>query len=775
MIEQITINGKSYTVTPDDQGYYTVDLSGENLDKFIINAQSICDNGIELSEIQINEGNTRKDFVPPMPSLTASATGMYKSISDLSLTLENAEQGLRQELHLTADSLAGRIEKIDADGKKRLQQTIVTVDGLRSDTVKAQKTADYATEAIHTLESTVDGLRSELSLVNESVDGKIENKLSSLTQTIDSLESQINQISKDVDGNIDAKVSQITQTVNGLSNTVTSLQKTVNGLDYVTQSKLTQTADSLRSEISEAKNTANGANRQISTLTQTVNGIKSKVNQLSIGAGGNVDAQLSQITQTVNSLSSSVTNLQRTVNGLDYVTQSKLTQTADSLRSEISEAKNTADGANKQISTLTQTAQGLQVSVRDLQRKQESQITQLNNLIRTQVTKDDVRSLISQSERDILMQVQGSDLSGQEIVSRINLTPDAIRIASNKIRIDGDTYISNATIKSSHIASLNADKITAGTLDAGKVRVINLDANNITANRTSFVQSVWNSIESSIRIDSGGLLSTASDGSQVYLQNGILGVRRPPSEGGGTIGQIGYVYDGGSPTYTIQTTWGASFAIKQTFYDSYTRSTKNKKALDMYTGDDGYSETTIRMSRINILGDAHVSFHFRHSINGNDNNRLTVNGAESVAIRARDNTIFAVSNNGSKNFASLHANLNMQGNTVTNTSDIRLKRDVVNDEIDSLSALMKWQHAGFNYTNPDMNQERQFSVIAQSAPDISFTGEDGYLQVSLNKQVNMTSHALQQHVIKTNDEITRLKEQIANLQDELALLKGDRR
>lgn len=669
---------------------------------------------------------------------------MYKSISDLSLTLENAEQGLRQEIHLTADSLAGRIEKIDADGTKRLQQTIVTVDGLRSDTVKAQKTADYATEAVHTLESTVDGLRSELSLVSESVDGKIENKLSTLTQTIDSLESQINQLSKDADGNIDAKLSQITQTVNGLSSTVTNLQKTVNGLDYVTQSKLTQTADSLRSEISKVQSTANGASAQVSTLTQTING-----------------------------LSSSVTSLQRTVDGLDYVTQSKLTQTADSLRSEISEAQSTADGANKQISTLTQTAQGLQTSVRDLQRKQESQITQLNNLIRTQVTQADVRSLISQSERDILMQVQGTDLSGQEIVSRINLTPDAIRIAGKKIQIDGNTYISNATIKSSHIASLNADKITAGTLDAGKVRVINLDANNITANKTSFVQSVWNSIESSIRIDGGGLLSTASDGSQVYLQNGILGVRRPPSEGGGTIGQIGYVYDGGSPTYTIQTTWGSSFAIKQTFYDSYTRSTKNKKALDMYTGDDGYSETSIRMSRINILGDAHVSFHFRHSINGNDNNRLTVNGAESVALRARDSTIFAVSNNGSKNFASLHANLSMEGNTVTNTSDIRLKRNIVNDEIDSLSALMKWQHAGFNYIDPNMNQERQFSVIAQSAPDIAFAGEDGYLQVSLNKQVNMTSHALQQHVIKTNDEISKLKAQIASLQEELALLKGD--
>lgn len=376
-------------------------------------------------------------------------------------------------------------------------------------------------------------------------------------------------------------------------------------------------------------------------------------------------------------------------------------------------------------------------------------------------------SKVTQLSDNINLKVSKADL-----ISQINVQAGGVLITSgtNKLNITPETtYIQDATIKSGMIQSLLADKITTGTLDAGKVKVINIDADNITSNKTSFVQSVWNSLESSIRIDSGGLLSTASDGSQTYIQNGIVGARNP---GGATIGQIGYVYDGGSPTYTIQTSWGSNFAINQRFYDSYTKSTKNKEALSMYTTDNGYSETTIRMSRINILGDAHLSFLFRHSINGKDSQKLTVNGAESVGIRARDSTVFAVSNNGSTNFASLYANLNMQGSQVTNTSDIRLKRDIVNDEIDSLSALMKWQHAGFNYINPDMNQERQFSVIAQSAPDLAFAGEDGYLQVALNKQVNMTSHALQQHVIKTNDEVEQLEAQIASLQDELALLKG---
>lgn len=379
-------------------------------------------------------------------------------------------------------------------------------------------------------------------------------------------------------------------------------------------------------------------------------------------------------------------------------------------------------------------------------------------------------SKITQLQENINLKV-----SKEGLISQINLSAGnaLIEVGTNKLNVTPDTtFIQDATIKSAMIESLEADKITTGTFDASKAKIINLDAESITANQAKLIQAGFESSSGGTLALSGDqFLSTASDGSQVYLQNGVMGVRRPSKEGGGTIGQIGYVYDGGSPTYTIQTSWGSHFALKQRFYDSYTKLTKDKRAMYVSTGDDGNTTMQFYAKDFVLQGDRNLRFGYDHYINGIGND-LTLTGKESVTVRANESTVFVVSSNGKNNYASMHANLNMAGNTVTNTSDIRLKRDIVNDEIDSLSALMKWQHAGFNYINPDMNQERQFSVIAQSAPDLAFAGEDGYLQVSLNKQVNMTSHALQQHVIKTNDKVEQLEAKIASLQDELALLKG---
>lgn len=83
-----------------------------------------------------------------------------------------------------------------------------------------------------------------------------------------------------------------------------------------------------------------------------------------------------------------------------------------------------------------------------------SQITQMENLINMKVAKNDV-------------------------VNQINISTEGILISGKKIQITGDTYIQNGIITSAKIASLEADKITAGTLNAANVRVINLDANNI--------------------------------------------------------------------------------------------------------------------------------------------------------------------------------------------------------------------------------------------------------------------------------------------------------
>ncbi|WP_076632009.1 gp58-like family protein [Latilactobacillus sakei] len=84
-----------------------------------------------------------------------------------------------------------------------------------------------------------------------------------------------------------------------------------------------------------------------------------------------------------------------------------------------------------------------------------SEITQLTDLINLRVQKGDV-------------------------INQINISPESILIAGQKVHITGQTSIDKAVIKDAMIADIRADKITAGTLNAANVNVINLNANNIT-------------------------------------------------------------------------------------------------------------------------------------------------------------------------------------------------------------------------------------------------------------------------------------------------------
>ncbi|MCT3284611.1 hypothetical protein EFP16_14035 [Lactiplantibacillus pentosus] len=66
------------------------------------------------------------------------------------------------------------------------------------------------------------------------------------------------------------------------------------------------------------------------------------------------------------------------------------------------------------------------------------------------------------------------------VINAINISTEGIQIYGNKLRITAATYIDNAVIKDAMIANLNANKLTAGTINAANINVINLNANNIT-------------------------------------------------------------------------------------------------------------------------------------------------------------------------------------------------------------------------------------------------------------------------------------------------------
>ena len=69
--------------------------------------------------------------------------------------------------------------------------------------------------------------------------------------------------------------------------------------------------------------------------------------------------------------------------------------------------------------------------------------------------------------------------------SSISVTNGGVLVKGKQISIDGNTYIKDASIDGAKIKSLDAGKITTGTLNAAKLNVINLNADSINAGTLS--------------------------------------------------------------------------------------------------------------------------------------------------------------------------------------------------------------------------------------------------------------------------------------------------
>lgn len=147
------------------------------------------------------------------------------------------------------------------------------------------------------------------------------------------------------------------------------------------------------------------------------------------------------------------------------------------------------------------------------------------------------QSQITQLSNDINLRVQKGD-----IINQINISPESILIAGQKVHITGQTSIDNAVIKDAMIADIKADKITAGTLNAANVNVINLNANNITTGTLKGANLSMNlntgeilfqkgSIRSTngnlnINIDDGSMSLTNSQGEGAYFIDGKIAMTK---------------------------------------------------------------------------------------------------------------------------------------------------------------------------------------------------------------------------------------------------------
>lgn len=198
------------------------------------------------------------------------------------------------------------------------------------------------------------------------------------------------------------------------------------------------------------------------------------------------------------------TELESQISGLRAVQQSTASQISQEIRDRtgaVSRVQQDLDSYQRRLqsaegnySSLQQTVSGLQSDVGDPAGKIQSRFTQLQNQIDQRVTRDGVMSIINQSGDSIKLAIQkaggiNAKMSGNEIISAINLNAYGAVIAGKNIALDGNTTVNGTfTTKIAEAIKIRADQIIAGTIDAAKIRVINLNASSIVGLDADFIK-----------------------------------------------------------------------------------------------------------------------------------------------------------------------------------------------------------------------------------------------------------------------------------------------
>ena len=145
---------------------------------------------------------------------------------------------------------------------------------------------------------------------------------------------------------------------------------------------------------------------------------------------------------------------------------------------------------------------------------------QTPSIIRDSVTTEHFKSIIEQSPDKVIQAISNKVNGGESIFSQ---TADGFRLDGKLNAITGKTYIEKGVINSAHITDLQADKITFGTLDGGKLKVVNINVQSLTGEIAQFIQAGFNGVSNNLHINGDGMFSTRNDGSisAKYLADGI--------------------------------------------------------------------------------------------------------------------------------------------------------------------------------------------------------------------------------------------------------------
>lgn len=476
-----------------------------------------------------------------------------------------------------------------------------------------------------------------------------------------------------------------------------------------------------------------------------------------------VDGRLTSQQQTLDGFSQTVTDLQGGI--------TKNTQLIDGFDRLVK-------GVDGRVTRVSETINGVSQTVRNNKQNTESRISQLSSLIDSKVSSSDFSTLIRQNDRTIWTAIK--DEASKEVISSINLSPAGTRISGKKVHITGQTLINDAVIKSGHIQSLDADKITTGTLNAAHVRVINLDANNITGNKTHFVQSNWNNINDRVQITSAGIemINSGAWRKTIYTATGLEMFRgRGAGDNAGVIGYFkGSDYHASDEEYFMDG-FGDHHTIGIGAYGQIALGTSNEPNIRKFNPQMvvSYGFEGIQTNKIAPLK-TQAGFHLQAgnargewasilagSLNGR--NRLTF--AQSIATLEANDKLDFYASAGARVMRLTYKSVDING-SIKYSSDARLKTNIQKSKQNSLSQIMNIEYTSFDWKDGSKNQ---FGFIAQqvqqSASELITTDSEDYLRYDETRYVHTIGHALQQSHEQLLERIENLEEENKKLKEKL--------
>ncbi|HER4005989.1 TPA: gp58-like family protein [Streptococcus pyogenes] len=435
----LTLDESNLVIGKDGRVHYTFTASQDNQ---TVRLASNCLGTAHFNQLMIERGDKATGYVAPVVvEGSGESTGVFKSLEEMLSGL----QSINLELTDTKNSNLWSKIKLTTNGMLReYHRDNITTEIIEKADGIATRISEDSDKKLALINDTIDGIRREYQDADRELSASYQAGIEGLKATMASdklgLQAEIKMSARGLSQKYDDEIRKLSAKI-----TTTS-----SGTTEAYENKL----EGLRAE-----------------FTRSNQGMRIELESQISGLRAVQQSTASQISQEIRDRQGAVSRVQQDLNSY----QRRLQDAEGNYNS----LKETVAGYERRISNQDNTI--------------SSNFTQLKSLINQSVTLEKIQSLLRLSGDSIMLAIKDkipqSKMSGSDIISAINLNSYGVTIAGKHIALDGNTTVNGTfTTKIAEAIKIRADQIIAGTLDASKARIINLNASSIVGLDANFIK-----------------------------------------------------------------------------------------------------------------------------------------------------------------------------------------------------------------------------------------------------------------------------------------------